>query len=82
MQWMREVFVYIDNGSEYATIREINEASGSLKLNFSIPFSDEPKPSECEVIIYNLAPSSVNKIKKGSAISVTAGYKGDIGLLS
>ncbi|EHC6300186.1 hypothetical protein JSY91_000097 [Listeria monocytogenes] len=82
MQWMREIFVHIDNGSEYATIREKNEASGSLKINFSIPFSDEPKPSECEVVIYNLAPVSVNKIKKGSAISITAGYQGDTGLLS
>ncbi len=82
MQWMREIYVHINNGSEYATIHEKNEASGSLKINFNIPFSDEPKPAECEVIIYNLSRSSSNKIKKGSTIAVTAGYQGDKGLLS
>ncbi|WP_228468038.1 phage protein [Listeria seeligeri] len=82
MQWMREIYVHINNGSEYATIHEKNETSGSLKINFSIPFSDEPKPAECEVVIYNLSRNSSNKIKKGATISVTAGYRGDKGLLS
>lgn len=80
--WLREVYVHIDNGTDSATIKCTNDTMDSLTINFTVPFSDEPKPPECEVNIYNLSRNSLNKIKKGAAISITAGYKGDTGLLS
>ncbi|WP_434967983.1 phage protein [Listeria ilorinensis] len=79
---MHEIYIKIDNGSETATYRHKNEWSGSLEIHFTVPFSDEPKPEECSIEIYNLSQNSINKIKKGASISIEAGYQGDIGLLS
>ncbi|EUJ44031.1 phage protein [Listeria fleischmannii] len=80
--WMREIYVRIDNGRDVANFQYKNEWSNVLEIHFSVPFSDEPKPEECNIEIYNLSQASINKIKKGAHITLQAGYKGDVGLLS
>lgn len=79
---MHEIYLHVNNGKERATFRNRNEFTGSLRIEFDVPFSDEPQPAECQVQIYNLSHSSRSKIKKGSSVSLEAGYRGDVGLIS
>lgn len=42
---------------------------------------DDMEPNEAEIIVYNLSDNTIKQLKKGAAISITAGYKGDTGVL-
>lgn len=69
-------------GSE-ATIK-CNDAvikSSELDIEFTIPFDDDLEPNEAEITIYNLNDTTISRLKKGEKITVTAGFKGDTGLI-
>lgn len=55
--------------------------SNELDLEFSVPFDDDMIPNEAEVIVYNLTDNTIGKLKKGTNISVEAGYTGDTGVV-
>lgn len=57
-------------------------SSDDLDFEFNIPFSTKSEPSISEVVIYNLSPSSIANIKKGTRLTLHAGYKDDLGLLT
>lgn len=47
----------------------------------TVPFDNDVLPNESEIKIWNLAPETVNKIKRNATLMVNAGYKGDVGLI-
>ncbi|CAM4012944.1 phage protein [Mesobacillus zeae] len=56
--------------------------SSELHIEFEVPFDDDEKPNETSVMIYNLSQNSISRIKKGSSLTVQAGYKSDYGVLA
>ncbi|MGP1567990.1 MAG: phage protein [Peptoanaerobacter stomatis] len=55
--------------------------SDDIDIEFNVPFSTENEIDISEIIIYNLSPSSIASIKKGTAVSLSAGYGKNIGML-
>ena len=80
--WLHDVRITIDNNSEKAVFKNVMENREGFEMSFHIPFSDMPIPSEGNISIYNLSKNSINKIKKGAKVTVEAGYKGDVGVIS
>ena len=69
-------------GSE--AVIKCNEAvikSSELDIEFQIPFDDDMEPNEAEISIYNLNDTTISRLAKGEKITVTAGFKGDTGLI-
>lgn len=66
-----------------ATVKsgDVTISSESLDLEFAVPFDDDMEPNEAEIIVYNLSDNTIKQLKKGSVISIEAGYKGDTGVL-
>lgn len=66
-----------------ATIKsgQVTISSEELDLEFTVPFDDDMEPNEAEIIVYNLSDNTIKQLKKDAAISITAGYKGDTGVL-
>lgn len=63
------------------TSGSVSLSSETLDIEFDVEFDDNLEPNESEIIIYNLSDDTVNQLKKGAAISIEAGYKGDTGVL-
>lgn len=66
-----------------ATIKsgQVTISSETLDLEFEVPFDDDMEPNEAEMVVYNLSANTIKQLKKGAEISITAGYKGDTGVL-
>lgn len=66
-----------------ATIRTggVTLTSEALDVEFYVPFDDDMEPNEAEIVVYNLSNNTIKQLKKGAAISIEAGYKGDTGVL-
>lgn len=52
-----------------------------LDVEFSIPFDDDTEANEAEFTIYNLTDKTIGAMVKGAAITVTAGYGKDTGVI-
>lgn len=57
-------------------------SSDDLDFEFSVPFSTKSEPDMTEISIYNLSPTSIASIKKGTKVFLNAGYQEEIGLLT
>lgn len=55
--------------------------SEELDFEFTVPFDDDIEANEAEIIIYNLAKATRNALKYNKKITITAGYKGDTGVI-
>ena len=55
--------------------------SSELDFEAVVSFDDDLEANEAEIIVYNLSKSTVNQLNKGASISITAGYKGDTGVI-
>lgn len=66
-----------------ATIKteNVNVSSETLDVEFTVPFDDDMEPNEAEIGIYNLSENTRKQLKKGDAITINAGYKGDTGVI-
>lgn len=66
-----------------ATIKsgQVSISSETLDIEFVVPFDDDMEPNEAEIKVYNLSNNTLKQLKKGAAISISAGYKGDAGVL-
>lgn len=66
-----------------ATVKcgQVSISSDKLDLEFEVPFDDDMEPNEAEITVYNLSNNTIQQIKKDAEISITAGYKGDTGIL-
>lgn len=52
-----------------------------LDLEFEIPFDDDTEANEGRIVVYNLTTNTINAIKKNAAITITAGYGSDTGVI-
>ena len=52
-----------------------------MDIEFTVKFDDDMEANEAEIIIYNLSKNTTAQLKKGSKISIEAGYKGDTGVI-
>ncbi|MED3932971.1 phage protein [Priestia megaterium] len=50
-------------------------------IEFEVPFDDDSTPNQSSISIFNLSSTSINRIKKGSSLTLQAGYKKDYGVL-
>lgn len=55
--------------------------SDELDIDFRVPFDDDLEENEAEVTIYNLSDTTLSRLKKGKKITITAGFKGDTGVI-
>ncbi|MBF1261065.1 MAG: hypothetical protein HXM39_07195 [Lachnoanaerobaculum sp.] len=55
--------------------------SDDIDIEFNVPFSTENEPDVSEISIYNLSPTSIVTIKKGTKVILNAGYGKNIGML-
>ncbi|TCZ76184.1 hypothetical protein E0485_15215 [Paenibacillus albiflavus] len=62
------------------TIGDQKFANNSFTIEFSIPFTDESTPDECEIKIYNLTESTIARFSRSTAVVINAGYEGDVGV--
>lgn len=59
----------------------IEITNDELDLEFEIPFDDDTEVNEGTIVVYNLTDTTIHSIKKNDAISVTAGYGKDLGVI-
>lgn len=59
----------------------ITICNDTLDCEFDIPFDDDTEANEAEIILYNLNDLTLQNIKKGEIITVTAGYQDDTGII-
>lgn len=66
-----------------ATVKcgQVTISSDVLDLEFDVPFDDNMEANEATITVYNLSDNTIKQIKKKAEISITAGYKGDTGVL-
>lgn len=55
--------------------------SSDLDIEFEIAFDDDMEQNQADITIYNLSTNTVNQLKKGSGISIEAGFEGDTGVV-
>lgn len=55
--------------------------SEELDIEFQVPFDDDLEENEAEVVIYNLSDKTLSLLKKEKKITITAGFKGDTGVI-
>lgn len=53
----------------------------TLDIECEIPFDDDIEANEVEITVYNLSKTTIQALKWNNPISVTAGYKGDTGVI-
>ena len=52
-----------------------------LYIEFTVPFDDDLEPNESEIKIWNLSRDTINRMKRNDQVSITAGYRGDTGVI-
>lgn len=60
---------------------DVEISNDNLDLEFDIPFDDDTEANEAEIVIYNLTDATISAMAKGAAISITAGYGNDMGVI-
>lgn len=60
---------------------DVEISNDNLDLEFSIPFDDDTEANESEIVIYNLTDATISAMAKDAAISITAGYGNDTGVI-
>lgn len=68
--------------------RRVEVIAGSRKfdgddftINFEVPFDDGVEPNISTIELYNLRDQTINRLKKGTQVTINAGYKGDMGAI-
>ena len=55
--------------------------SEELDIEFTVNLDDNVESDEAEIIVYNLSKTTIQALKRENPISITAGYKGDTGVI-
>ncbi|QOT01336.1 hypothetical protein JNUCC42_13175 [Brevibacterium sp. JNUCC-42] len=56
-------------------------SNSNFTIEFTVPFDNDPLPNESEINLYNLADSTIAKIKRNDTLLINAGYQGDVGVI-
>lgn len=59
----------------------LSVTNDDLDIEFDIPFDDDTEANEAEIIIYNMTDATISTIRKGAALTVSAGYGSDVGVI-
>lgn len=62
-------------------INGVGISSDAFDVDFGIEFDDDMEANEASITIYNLADSRIKQFKKKAPVTITAGFKGDTGLI-
>lgn len=60
---------------------DVTIRSADLDCEFDIPFDDDTEADEAEIVVYNLGDETLQGICEGAAITVSAGYGDDTGII-
>lgn len=60
---------------------DVTISNADLDCEFDIPFDDDTEADEAEILVYNLSDTTIQNIKTGERITVTAGYGSDTGII-
>lgn len=60
---------------------DVTISNAELDCEFEIPFDDDTEADEAEILVYNLSDTTIQNIKTGERITVTAGYGSDTGII-
>ncbi len=60
---------------------DVTIRNNELDCEFDIPFDDDTEADEAEITVYNLSDTTIQNIKTGEQITVTAGYGDDTGII-
>jgi hypothetical protein len=60
---------------------DVTIKNDDLDFTFEVPFDDDTEANEAEIVIYNLTSKTINAMKKKAAITITAGYGKDTGVI-
>lgn len=52
-----------------------------LHIEFNVPFDDDTTANVSEIKVYNLSEDTFEQIRKGERLTLSAGYKGDVGVI-
>lgn len=52
-----------------------------LDVEFNVPFDDNAESDEAEITVYNLSKTTLSRLSRNATITITAGYKGDTGVI-
>lgn len=55
--------------------------SDEFDFEFTVPFDDDLEANEAEIIVYNLTSTTIKNLIYNKPITITAGYKGDTGII-
>lgn len=66
-----------------AVIETVNTrlASDTVDFEYKVPFDDDIVPNEAEITVYNLSNQTLNNFAYGDEITITSGYKDDMGIV-
>lgn len=62
-------------------INGVSVSSDEFDVEFTVNFDDDMEANEASITVYNLADSRIKQFKKKAPVSITAGFKGDTGLI-
>lgn len=62
-------------------VADLTFKTPDLYMEFAVPFDDDLEPNESEIRIWNLSWDTINRIKYNAVVSLTAGYRGDVGVI-
>lgn len=55
--------------------------NNELDIAFDVPFDDDTEANEAVITVYNLSKTTVSSLKRTKAITITAGYQNDTGVI-
>lgn len=56
-------------------------SSEEFDFEFTVPFDDDLEANEAEITVYNLTPTTIKNLIYNKPLTITAGYKGDTGVI-
>lgn len=72
-------------GGQFGRVVKIEVAglciTNDMDMEFTVPFDDDTECNEAEIIVYNLARATVEKLKTDEELTITAGYGSDTGVI-
>lgn len=60
---------------------KVTITANDLDMEFDVEFDDDTETNESEITVYNLSDTTIQNIKKGEKLTLTAGYKEDTGII-
>lgn len=60
---------------------DLTVSNDDLDIEFDIPFDDDAEVNEAEITVFNLTDNTISTIRENAAVSISAGYGNDKGVI-